>query len=297
MRVVDLGGVLVGDGQPAYIVAELGINHSGSVVTAEKLIDAAAYAGAQAVKLQKRTVDVVYPKHVLDAPRESPWGTTTREQKYGLELGERAYRDLARYARAKGLAFTASCWDEGALDDVLEWTSPPWLKIASAVLTWEPGVRDPLLRAHRSTRLPLVVSTGMCALSTIAEALEVLACPERIVLLACTSTYPCDDDEINLRTIGTLRDAFDLPVGYSGHERGVGPSVWAVARHHACMVERHITLDRASYGSDQAASLEPKGFNLLVRDIRNGERVDGSDVKRVLPSEEPVREKLRRRAS
>lgn len=307
MTEVNLGGVLVGDGHPAYVISELGINHGGSVTTAEKLIDASAYAGAQAVKTQKRTVDVVYPKHVLDSPRESPWGTDTRAQKLGLELGEQAYRDLARYARAKGLAFTASCWDLRSLDDVMAWTSPPFLKIASAVLTWPSGIRDPLLKAHAQTGLPLVMSTGMSDTTQIDEAIDVLTATwaaepstafgaPGLVLLACTSTYPCEDHEINLKQIETLQFRYGslCVIGYSGHEKGIATTVAAVALG-AKVVERHITLDRASYGSDQSASLEPPGFARMVRDIRVVEAAMGNGDKRCLESESVVRAKLMRR--
>jgi N-acetylneuraminate synthase len=291
-QTVTLGSKLVGPGQPCYAIAELGINHGGSLVTAEKLIDAAAYAGAQAVKLQKRSADY-YSAEELARPLESPYGTTRGDYVRAREFGEQAYRDLNRYARAKGLHFTASCWDLQALDDIMTWTNPPWLKIASAALTWPSSVRDPLLRAHAATGLPLVVSTGMCDLTQIDEAVSMLD-TTRLVLLACTSTYPCEDDETNLNTIETLRARYGVPIGWSGHERGLTPTVWAVARHHACIVERHITLDRAAFGTDQAASLEPGGFARLIRDIRIGERADGSAEKRCLPSEEPIRAKLRR---
>lgn len=306
MTTIDLGGVLVGAGQPAYIIAEGGINHAGSVLIAEKLIDAAAFAGAQCFKIQKRTVDAVFTPEDLARPRESPFGTTNGDLKRGLELGRQAYVDLARYAKAKGLAFTASCWDLQALDDVMSWCDPPFLKIASAVLTWPTSIRDPLLRAHAQTGKPLVVSTGMSDDRQIGEALDVLYAAwatepttafsaPGLVLLACTSTYPAEDHELNLRTIEGLRARYGVPVGWSGHERGIATTVAAVALG-ASIVERHITLDRTSYGSDQASSLEPPGFCKLVRDIRAVERAMGSDEKRCLPSEEPVRQKLQRRA-
>jgi N-acetylneuraminate synthase len=302
---VNLGGILVGDGQPCAIVAELGINHGGCVTTAEKLIDVAAYAGAQAVKLQKRSASF-YSAEELARPLDSPYGTTRGDYVRAREFGEQAYRDLSRYAQAKGLQFTASCWDLQSLDDVMSWCSPPWLKVASAVLTWPAKVRDPLLRAHAQTGLPLVVSTGMCDLEDVDDALTVLTSEwarqpgtcftaPGLVLLACTSTYPCEDHETNLNTIETLRRRYHVPVGWSGHERGLTPTLWAVARHKAAVIERHITLDRASFGSDQAASLEPPGFARLIRDIRIGERADGSAEKRVLDSEKPVRAKLARK--
>lgn len=296
MSTVHLGGIPCGDGHPAYICAEIGINANGDVLLAEKLIDAAAYAGAQAVKLQKRTVEAVYSAEELAKPRESPWGTTTREQKEGLEFGEREYRGLARYAAARGLVLTASCWDTQALDDVMAWIDPPWLKIASASIT-----DHALLRAYAGTGRPLVMSSGMSTEAEIALAVGVvqdaqirLTGTASLVLLACTSTYPCEDEEINLRTIETLREWWPrTPIGYSGHERGIATTVAAVALG-ACFIERHITLDRAMYGSDQAASLEPAGFARMVRDIRAVECAMGDGVKRRLPSEEPIAAKLRR---
>lgn len=296
---VDLGGVLVGAGHPCYVIAELGINHNGSLVDAEKLVDVAAFAGCQAVKLQKRSADF-YTAEELARPLESPFGTTRGDYVRARELGRQAYVDLSRYAAAKGLQFTASCWDLQALDDVIAWVDPPWLKIASAVLTWKPELRDPLLRAHARTGKPLVISTGMCDLLAVENAIAILedewdtSRHGRIVLLACTSTYPAADDDLHLRTIGTLRDWFGVPVGWSGHERGLTPSLWAVARHGACALERHITLDRTSFGSDQAASLEPPGICRLVRDIRIGEKADGSGEKVIRESEIPVRAKLAR---
>lgn len=294
-RTVNLGGILVGEGQPAYICAELGINGNGDVRIYEQMIDAAARAGAQAVKLQKRTIDLVYTPEELASPRESPWGKTFREQKEGLELDRDAYVHLAAYAKERGLVLTASCWDEGALGDVVKWIDPPWLKIASASIT-----DHMLVQAYAWTGKPLVMSTGMSTLDEIDSAIGQiesvwgkLNVEPGLVLLACTSTYPCDDSEINLLTIDTLRETFGLPVGYSGHERGIATTVAAVALG-ACCVERHLTLDRTMYGSDQAASLEPQGFIRLVRDIRAVEKALGDGVKRRLVSEEPVRRKLRR---
>lgn len=296
MSTVDLGGVLVGDGQPAYVCAEIGLNHNGSVLNAEKLIDAAASAGCQAVKLQKRTLDVCFTPEQMAAPRESPWGSTVGEYKRAVELDRQAYVDLARYARGKGLAFTASCWDERALADVVSWVDPPWIKIASASVT-----DHDLLRAYARTGQPLVMSTGMSTMDEVRAAwmtiqdtqIRLIGRPA-LVLLACTSTYPCEEHEINLRQIETLRAAFPCtPIGYSGHERGIATTV-AAATLGACFVERHITLDRTMWGTDHAASLEPPGLARMVRDIRTVERAMGDGVKTRLASEEPIRAKLRR---
>ena len=303
MTTVNLGGILVGDGHPCYVLAELGINHGGSVVTAEKMIDAAAYAGAQGVKIQKRGANY-YSAEELARPLESPYGTTRGDYVRARELGRQAVIDLARYAQAKGLQFTASCWDLESLDDVMSWCEPPFLKVASAVLTWPASIRDPLLRAHAQANRPIVMSTGMSDLTQIDEAIAVLENEWQtghtlwkygpgIVLLGCTSTYPCEDAEINLRTMHTLRERYGVPVGWSHHDRSIATSVAAVAMG-SCMIERHLTLDRTLFGSDQSSSIEPGGFARMVRDVRVAERAMGSAEKRVLASEIPVRAKLAR---
>lgn len=308
---VNLGDREVGESKPCYVIGEIGLNHNGSLVNAEKLVDVAALAGADAVKLQKRTLDVCFTPEQLAAPRESPWGTTVGEYKRAVELGRREYVDLARYAAAKGLVLTASCWDEGALADVCEWIDPPWFKIASASIT-----DHALLRAHAVLGKPLVISTGMstieeidAALTTIGEARPRVTRYRRtddydieeyealdlndVVLLHCTSTYPSEPEEINLECMATLRARYRVPVGYSGHERGLATSV-AAAALGACVIERHITLDRTMWGSDHAASLEPGGLMRLVRDIRVNELARGDGIKRRLPREEPIRARLRR---
>ena len=286
---VDLGDAFVGEGRPCYVVAEIGINHNGDVRVAEQLIDAAVEAGANAVKLQKRTVDAVYSAEYLGSPRESPWGTTQRAQKEGLEFSLDEYRHLREYARTR-LTITASAWDPQALRDVVETLDPPWLKVASASIT-----DVELVRAYVATGRSLIVSTGMSTLEQV-DTVVYDELHERLAqhaLLQCTSTYPCDDSEINLRAIETMRERYGVPIGYSGHERGIATSVAAVALG-ACIVERHLTLDRTMYGSDQAASLEPKGFAQMVRDIRAVEAAMGDGVKRVYASEVPIAAKLRR---
>lgn len=286
MRTVNLGGKLVGEGQPCFIVAEIGINHNGDLDIARRLIDAAVDAGCDAVKFQKRTVDVVYTQEELARPRENPFGPTNGDLKRGLEFGYEQYAEISRYCEQKGIMWTASCWDEGSVD-FLEQFSPRYHKIASACLT-----DDHLLRYHRATGRPVVLSTGMSSMAQIRQALELLGLDDLIVL-HCTSTYPSDPEELNLRMIETLRREFDLPIGYSGHEVGLQTSI-AASVLGACMVERHITLDRAMWGSDQAASIEPHGFARLVRDIRTIEQAMGDGVKRVYDSELPIMEKLRR---
>lgn len=285
---VDLGDATVGDGLPCYIIAELGINHNGDVAIAEQMIDAAADAGADAVKLQRRTVDAVYTQEYLDSPRESPWGTTQREQKGGLELGSDELTFLAEHANGWGMEMTASAWDLEALRDVVDCMEPNWLKVASAHVT-----DLHFLRSHVLLGRPLVVSTGMCTRLDVSKAQNLLRaeCTPH-VLLQCTSTYPAFNSEINLRCIQAYKTLYGVPVGYSGHERGIATSVAAVAMG-ACIVERHLTLDHTMYGSDQSASLEPQGFKQMVRDIRAVEEAMGDGVKRVYEREVPIMEKLR----
>jgi len=283
---VRIGDYLIGDGQPCFIVAEIGINHNGSVDLAKKLIDAAALAGCNAVKFQKRTIEVVYTPEELARPRESPFGSTNGDLKRGLEFGQEQYEEIDRYCREKGIFWYASCWDEGSVD-FIEQFNPPCYKIASASLT-----DDNLLRHHRQYGRPIILSTGMSTLEQIDHAVEVLGTDD-LIILHCTSTYPSQVEELSLRTIHTLRERYSVPVGYSGHEVGLATSV-AAAALGACMIERHITLDRAMWGSDQAASVEPQGFWRLIKDIRAVERAMGDGVKRVWPSEVPVMNKLRR---
>ena len=283
---VQIGNHLVGDGQPCFIVAEIGINHNGSIEIAKKLIDAAALAGCDAVKFQKRTIDVVYTPDELAQPRENPFGATNGDLKRGLEFGEKEYKEIDAYCREKNILWYASCWDEGSVD-FMEAFNPPCYKIASASLT-----DDNLLRYHRRYGRPMIISTGMSTLEEIDHAVEVLGSKDLIVL-HCTSTYPSQIGELNLSTIRVLRERYGVPVGYSGHEVGLAPSVGAAAIG-ACMIERHITLDRAMWGSDQAASVEWQGFWRLVKDVRALQQAMGDGVKRVYPSEVPIIKKLRR---
>ena len=283
---VEIAGRRVGHGEPSFVVAEIGINHNGELGLARKLISAAATAGCDAVKFQKRTIDVVYSTEELERPRESPFGTTNRELKRGLEFGEEEFRAIDEYCRMLGIVWFASCWDEASVD-FIELFDPPCYKIASASLT-----DDDLLRHHRQYGRPLILSTGMSELDEIDHAVEVLG-TDNLVLLHATSTYPSRPEELNLRAIATLRERYGIPVGYSGHEVGLATSVAARALG-ACMIERHITLDRATWGSDQAASVEPFGFSRLVKDIRGVEAALGDGVKVVYESELPVQEKLRR---
>jgi N-acetylneuraminate synthase len=283
---VKIGNRWVGEGEPCLVVAEIGINHNGDLDITRKLISAALLAGADAVKFQKRTVDVVYSAEELARPRENPFGKTNGDLKRGLEFGYEQYRVIDGYCRLHKIIWFASCWDEASVDFMEEF-EPPCYKIASASLT-----DDKLLRHHRRTGRPIILSTGMSTLNQIDHAVEVLGV-ENLVLMHTTSTYPSKLEELNLRVLNTLRDRYQVPVGYSGHEVGLATTV-AAATLGACMIERHITLDRAMWGSDQAASVEPNGFARLVRDIRGIEVALGDGVKKVYASEEPIIAKLRR---
>jgi len=286
MKDVVIGGRAVGPGNPCYVVAEIGINHNGDMTLTKRLIDEAVAAGCDAVKFQKRTVDVVYTPEELAKPRENPFGETNGDLKRGLEFGKEQYTEIDDYCRSKQISWFASPWDEASVD-FLEQFPVPCHKVASASLT-----DDNLLRHMRATGKPIILSTGMSTLEQIDHAVEVLG-REKLVILHATSTYPAQYEDLNLRVIPKFEERYDVPVGYSGHETGIASSVAAVAMG-ACMVERHITTDRSMWGSDQAASLEPSGLNRLVRDIRLVEEAFGDGQKRVLDAEIPIMEKLRR---
>jgi N-acetylneuraminate synthase len=285
-RTIEIADRVVGPGHRTYVIAEIGINHNGSLATALELIDAAKSAGCDAVKFQKRTVDAVYSQAELARPRESPFGTTNGDLKHALELSENDYRAIDAHCRAVGITWMASCWDEESVEFIGRF-SPPCYKIASPSLT-----DDSLLRKVRATGRVVILSTGMSSPQQIEHAVELLG-KDQLALLHCTSTYPSKVDELNLRVIPWLAEKFGVPVGYSGHEVGLATSIAAVALG-ACVIERHITLDRTLWGSDQAASVEPGGFARLVKDIRAVEAALGDGTKRIYDSEIPVREKLRR---
>ena len=278
---------LVGDGHPCFIIAELGINHNGDIDIAKRLIDLAKFSGCDAVKFQKRTIDVVYKPEELAAPRESPFGNTNGDLKYALEFELEEYQEIDRYCREKNVPWFASCWDEGAVDFIDQFDVPCY-KIASPSLT-----DDNLIRYIKSKGKPLILSTGMSTIEQIDHAVEVLG-KDDLVILHATSTYPADYVELNLSVIPVLQQRYGLPVGYSGHETGIPTSV-AVVALGACVVERHITLERAMWGSDQAASLGPGGIIKMVSGIRLMEMAMGDGIKRVFERETPVIKKLRRK--
>ena len=285
-KCVRIGNKTVGDGYPCFIIAEIGINHNGSVNLAKKMIDIAVTTGCDAVKFQKRTVDVVYTKEDLAQARNSVFGKTNGDLKRGLEFGEEEYREIDNYCRQHGIMWFASCWDEQSVDFMEEFDVPCY-KIASASLT-----DDNLLKYTRSKGKPVLLSTGMSTMEQIRHAVEILG-EDDLILYHCTSTYPSNADETNLRVIETFRKEFSCPIGYSGHERGVTPSVLAVALG-ANSVERHITTDRTNWGSDQAASLEMAGLYHLVRDVRQTPVLLGDGIKIVYERERPIIDKLRR---
>lgn len=286
MSTVKIGQKCVGSGERVYLIAEVGINHNGRLDLALELVRLAAAAGFDAVKFQKRTVDVVYSADELARPRESVFGTTNGDLKYGLELDVEEYREIFALCASLEIDCFASCWDERSVDFIEEF-NPPCYKIASASLT-----DDELLRYHRSTNRPIILSTGMSTMRQIDHAVDVLG-RENLIVLHATSTYPSVPAELNLRVIPELISRFDIPVGYSGHEVGLSTTIAAVAVG-ASVVERHVTLDRSMWGSDQSASVEPQGFTKLCRDIRVVEAALGDGIKTVYESELPIIEKLRR---
>lgn len=287
MAEIKIGGRAVGNGHPVYVVAEIGINHNGDLDLARRLIDAAHLAGCDAVKFQKRTPELCVPPEQRDVPRETPWGVMSYlEYRRRVEFGQPDYDAIDRHCRERGITWFVSTWDVPSVD-FMERYDPPCYKIPSAALT-----DHSLLRHLRQTGRPLILSTGMSTLEQLREAVAVLG-EDNLLITHCTSTYPCPPHELNLRMIETLRREFNCPIGYSGHEVGLQTTYAAVVLG-ACLVERHITLDRAMWGTDQAASVEPWGFMRLVRDIRVIESAMGDGVKRVYASELPGMRKLRR---
>lgn len=269
------------------IIAEIGINHNGDLALAKKLIDAAAAAGCDAVKFQKRTVDKVYSKEYLDSPRQSPWGNTQRAQKEGLEFGKEEYDEINRYCREKGIAWFASAWDVDSQRFLRQYDCK-FNKVASAML-----VNDELLEEIAGEGKYTFIATGMSTYAEIDHAVEIFRkhnCP--FELMHCNSTYPMPEEDANLKLIRVLADKYHCQVGYSGHEKGIFVSICAVAAG-AASIERHITLDKNMYGSDQKASIEPHELCGLVRDVRKTEKIMGTGEKVLTAAEEEVKKKLR----
>ena len=270
-----------------FIIAEVGINHNGDLKIAKQLIDVACEAGADAVKFQKRTIDSVYSKELLDMPRESPWGTTQRDQKEGLEFGLSEYHEIDHYCRLKGIEWFASAWDMES-QYFLRQFDLKYNKIASAMLVY-----DAFLREVASEGKHTFISTGMSTVEDIDKAVNIFGtmdCP--FELMHCISTYPMVEDQANLNCIESLRQRYGCDIGYSGHETGLAVS-YAAAAMGVSSLERHITLNRAMYGSDQAASIEPSGFRYLVGAVRKIEKAMGDGVIGIREDELAVAKKLR----
>ena len=285
-KVVKIGKYNVGDLSHCFIIAEIGINHNGDINLAKKLIKMAHDLGADAVKFQKRTVDVVYTQHELEMERPNPFGNTNGDLKRGLEFGYDEYREIDEYCKSLSILWFASCWDEESVD-FIEQFNPPCHKIASACLT-----NDKLISYIKNKGRPILLATGMSTQEQIDHAVDILG-QDNLVIMHCTSTYPSSEAELNLNVIPNYMEKYECPIGYSGHEKGVFPSVLA-ASMGACAIERHITTDRTLWGSDHPASLEPEGLRRLIRDIRLLNTIKGDGKKVVYESELPIIKKLRR---
>ena len=285
---IKIGVRKVGDGFPVFIIAEIGLNHNGNIEIAKQLIDVAAEVGCDAVKFQKRDPEMCVPKNQRDKMRETPWGYITyMEYRYKVEFYQEQYEIIDEYCRRKGILWSASCWDENSVKFINSF-DVPFHKVPSAMVT-----NKGLLNLLTNGGKPIICSTGMSTLNEIDSEVKILDKNKSdYALLHCTSTYPCPLDELNLRMIPTLRERYNVPVGYSGHEPGLVPT-WAAVALGATIVERHITLDRSMYGSDQAASIEPHGLKRLVNGIRDIEKSLGDGQKRVYESEIPILKKLR----
>ena len=271
-----------------FITAEIGINHNGNLDIAKKLIDVALNTGCDAVKFQKRNIEKVYSQEVLDSPRESPWGTTTRDQKLGLEFSLQDYRKIDKYCRTKKIPWYLSCWDVSSQIEMRQFKTK-YNKIASAML-----IHKKLLKTVAEEGKYTFISTGMSTMKQIEEAVKIFKqykCP--FELMHSHSAYPMKDEEANLKVILSLKKKFKCNVGYSGHEIGSYNICVPAVVLGATSIERHITLDRSMYGSDQAASLEPEGLHRMVRDIRSLDKILGDGKKKIWDSEIPAMKKLR----
>jgi sialic acid synthase SpsE len=284
---VSVGKKAIGAGEPVYIIAEIGINHNGDIEIAKQLMDVAVETGCDAVKFQKRTPEICVPEEQKSIPRETPWGSMTYfEYKKRIEFEQTEFEQIDAYAKKIGIDWFASPWDVPSVD-FLEGFNVPCQKIASACLT-----DSELLTAINKTKTTTILSTGMSSMQEIDKAVSLLN-DVPLAIAQATSTYPAEASELNLRAIQTFAEKYKVPVGYSGHERGLQVTIAAVALG-ATFIERHITLDRSMWGTDHSASLEPEGLKKLVRDIRIVELALGDGKKKVYESEIPIRAKLRR---
>lgn len=288
LREIKVGNQIIGDGHPVFIIGEIGINHNGDLEIAKKMIEGAKHAGCNAVKFQKRTPELCVPKDQWNLERDTPWGRITYlEYRHKVEFGEKEYEEIDRYCKELGIMWFASCWDEPSVD-FIEQFNPPLYKTPSASLT-----DFELLKKHKSLNKPIMMSTGMSTMEQIEAAVNFFG-TDNLLLAHATSSYPCKNEELNLRMIETLRKKYPtIPIGYSGHEVGLAPT-WAAVALGACFVERHITLDRAMWGTDQAASVEMGGLQRLVSNIRDIEIALGDGIKKVYESERSQIQKLRR---
>ncbi|MGE5862072.1 MAG: N-acetylneuraminate synthase family protein [Ignavibacteria bacterium] len=287
-RKIRVGDIFIGDDEPVFIIAELGINHNGSLEVAKKMIDGALFAGCNAVKFQKRTPELCVPKDQWYIERDTPWGRMSYiEYRRKVEFSKDEFAELVDYCSRKKITWFASCWDENALEFIQQF-DPPLYKIASPSLT-----DHELLEMHKDLQKPVILSTGMSTMDEITAAVNILDL-KKLLIAHSTSSYPCSNSEINLKMITTLKEKYPYtPIGYSGHETGLAPT-WAAAALGASFVERHITLDRAMWGTDQAASVEILGMMRLVSNIRDIEASLGDGIKKVYESEMSARKKLRR---
>ncbi len=287
-RIVQVGNRCIGNNNPVFVIAEIGINHNGSVEIAKKMIDGAIFSGCDAVKFQKRTPEICVPAQQWYVERDTPWGKMAYiDYRHRMEFTKEQFNEITDYCNEKNIIWFASCWDEVAVDFIEDF-KPVMYKIASASLT-----DKELLLKHKSLNKPLMLSTGMSTLEEIETAVNILG-EDNLMLAHSTSSYPCSNNELNLRMIHTLQKKFEtIPIGYSGHEVGLAPT-WAAVALGASFIERHITLDRAMWGSDQAASVEVIGFMRLVNNIRDIEKALGDGVKKIYESEIPQMKKLRR---
>jgi len=286
-KIVEINGKPIGEGKQVYIIAEIGINHNGDIEIAKKLIDTAVVAGCKAVKFQKRTPEICVPDEQKELKRETPWGIITyMEYRERVEFGENEYAQIDMYCKEKKIDWFASCWDEPSIE-FIEQFHPVCYKIASASIT-----DDNLLSMYKKIGRPVIISTGMSTMDQINHAVSILD-KSKLLIAHTTSSYPCSPSELNLKMIQTLKGKFNCPVGYSGHEVGLQTTYAAVVLG-ASFVERHITLDRAMWGSDQAASVEPGGLIRLVRDIRVIEDAMGDGIKKVYDSELQMIKRLRK---
>lgn len=287
-REIKIGSRFIGNGHPVFVVGEIGINHNGSVDLAKKIIAGAKHAGCDAVKFQKRTPEICTPKDQWNIERDTPWGRMTYiEYRHKVELGEYEYSEIDKYCKELGIIWFASCWDEPSVDFIAQF-NPPLYKISSASLT-----DLMLLDKHNNLDKPLMISTGMSTMEQIDKAINILN-RNNLMIAHATSSYPCKNEELNLKMIQTLKNYYpEIPIGYSGHEVGLAPT-WAAVALGASFVERHITIDRAMWGTDQAASVEIGGMERLVSNIRDIEIALGDGVKKIYESELGQIKKLRR---